>query len=45
MVEFIDFLNKGCSILKTLISPNKKGDTSLPDIKPHEKLVALTSQS
>lgn len=45
MTEFMEFLNKRCSILETLISPNKPWDNSLPDIKSHKKSIALTAQS
>jgi len=44
MTEFIDFLNKRCSILETL-SPNQLKDTSSVNLKSHKKSVALTAQS
>lgn len=45
MTEFMEFLNKRCSILETLVSPNKPKDNSLLDIKTHKKSMSLTAQS
>ncbi|XP_018370063.1 PREDICTED: uncharacterized protein LOC108765716 [Trachymyrmex cornetzi] len=44
MKEFIDFLNKRCSILETLL-PNQLKDTSSANTKSHKKSVSLTAQS
>lgn len=45
MNEFMEFLNKRCSILEILVSSNKPKDNSLPDLKSHKKSVSLTAQS
>ncbi|XP_018310126.1 uncharacterized protein [Mycetomoellerius zeteki] len=44
MKEFIDFLNKRCSILETLLS-NQLKDTSSANTKSQKKSVSLTAQS
>lgn len=44
MTEFMEFLNKRCSILETLIAPNKSKD-AMPDTKSHKKSVSLTVQA
>lgn len=45
MTEFIDFLNKRCSILETLLSSNKLKDIAMSDAKSQRKSVALTTQA
>jgi len=43
MAEFIEFLNKRCSILETLVPPNKLKNVSPADAKSHKKSVSLTA--